>query len=270
MSEIAKLGPRIGVGRTAEVFGLGDDRVVKLFYPGFPLAHVEAEANASELVAKAGLPAPGFHGLVEIGGRSGIVYERLDGETILQALRRRPQELLRLTRQFAELHRQLHQCEISALRPYRGALAGRIEQAPGLSDADKARVIDYMHRLRADPPMVCHGDFHPDNVMLTHRGPVVIDWMAACAGEPAADVARTLLLLTIGTPVDMDPLARLMMLLFRRLFCHRYQAHYFSGSELTPGRVRSWLPVLAATRLAEGIENETGQLLALAKTGLNR
>ena len=34
-------------------------------------------------------------------------------------------------------------------------------------------------------------DFHPENVILSPSGPVVIDWANARAGEPALDVAMT-------------------------------------------------------------------------------
>ena len=37
-------GPRLGRGRTAEVFVWGDDRALKLFFDWAPAAWVEAEA----------------------------------------------------------------------------------------------------------------------------------------------------------------------------------------------------------------------------------
>jgi len=40
---------------------------------------------------------------------------------------------------------------------------------------------------------VCHGDFHPDNIMLTPTGPIVIDWIDATQGHPAADITAWLL-----------------------------------------------------------------------------
>ena len=38
-------------------------------------------------------------------------------------------------------------------------------------------------------PALCHGDFHPFNVMLSPRGPIVIDWNNAHIGNPLEDVA---------------------------------------------------------------------------------
>ncbi|MGW1549107.1 aminoglycoside phosphotransferase family protein [Streptomyces sp. NPDC002346] len=51
---------------------------------------------------------------------------------------------------------------------------------------------------------VLHLDLHPDNVILTGRGPVVIDWSNAGAGDPAADVAMTMV--TVGS-ADVPGLA---------------------------------------------------------------
>ncbi|MDP6688539.1 MAG: phosphotransferase, partial [Alphaproteobacteria bacterium] len=150
-----ELGPRIGVGRTAEVFAIDNGHVVKLFHPDFSQAGVQAEAHAAELVARAGLPAPDFHGLVEIENRPGIIYERLQGETMLDAMRRRPHQLRRVSREFAALHRQLHQFEIPELRSYRDSLTAQIQDATGLTEADKERLLSRLHRLPRDRQMVC-------------------------------------------------------------------------------------------------------------------
>ena len=42
-----------------------------------------------------------------------------------------------------------------------------------------------------DGDKLCHGDFHPGNVLLTEKGAVVIDWMTASICNPWADMART-------------------------------------------------------------------------------
>jgi aminoglycoside phosphotransferase (APT) family kinase protein len=83
-----------------------------------------------------------------------LVLERLEGPTMLEELRRRPWQAGRAARTLAQLHRRLHEI------PFEG------------------------ERL-------LHLDLHPDNVLLTRAGPVVIDWTNARAGEPSLDVALT-------------------------------------------------------------------------------
>jgi hypothetical protein len=47
----------------------------------------------------------------------------------------------------------------------------------------------------ADGPSVVHLDLHPENVLMTARGPVVIDWRNASGGEGDLDTAMTALIL---------------------------------------------------------------------------
>jgi aminoglycoside phosphotransferase (APT) family kinase protein len=84
----------------------------------------------------------------------GLVLEHVDGPTMLSALRRRPWQAARSARMLAQLHARLHEIPFECER-------------------------------------LLHLDLHPDNVLLSSRGPVVIDWTNARAGEPALDVALT-------------------------------------------------------------------------------
>jgi len=52
---------------------------------------------------------------------------------------------------------------------------------------------------------VLHLDLHPANVMLSGRGPVVIDWSGARAGAAGADVAMAYLIMA-SSDVDLIPL----------------------------------------------------------------
>ncbi|MFJ5875307.1 MULTISPECIES: phosphotransferase family protein [unclassified Streptomyces] len=80
---------------------------------------------------------------------------------------------------------------------------------------EQGRLRDRMHALlapewlpkrfgTADGDQVLHLDLHPGNVILTRRGPVAIDWCNAGAGDPAADVAMTMV--TVGS-ADVPGLA---------------------------------------------------------------
>jgi thiamine kinase-like enzyme len=62
-----------------------------------------------------------------------------------------------------------------------------------------------------------HLDLHPENVIVTARGPVLIDWRNARSGSPDLDLALSgLILAEVGTDHAMDvaPAARLLLRLF--------------------------------------------------------
>src|SRR6478752_2749091 len=97
----------IGRGFTADVYAWGDGRVLKLFHPGAP-DRPEREYRVTRAVHAAGLPAPAVYELVEVDGRAGIVFERVDGPSLFEYVQARPWKLWWAIRRLAELHAQIH------------------------------------------------------------------------------------------------------------------------------------------------------------------
>ncbi len=124
-----RLGPLVGLGRTAEVFALGEDRVVKLMRPAFPEAEAELEARAAQRVTDANLAAPRFHGLVRIGGRLGLVYDRVVGPSMLDEIVRDPTRSDTLARLMAELHAEMHERTAATLPSLVTGVRRAIERA---------------------------------------------------------------------------------------------------------------------------------------------
>lgn len=114
---------------------------------------------------------------------------------------------------------------------------------------------------------LCHFDYHPDQVLLTAAGPVIIDWMTAFCGPAEADVARTALLLKHGALPHMPWLVRQIVGLIRkrilRVYLTEIQTH---APGITADRINAWLVPIAAARLAENIPEERELLLRLVAT----
>jgi hypothetical protein len=92
----------------------------------------------------------------------GLVLERIDGPTMGQFVTRHPWLIRRHVGTLADLHERLH-----AIGYQGGSLV--------------------------------HFDLHPDNVILSGRGPVVIDWTNAHGGYADADVAMTWIILATSS-----------------------------------------------------------------------
>jgi Ser/Thr protein kinase RdoA (MazF antagonist) len=259
-------GALIGAGRTAEVYAWGDSQILKLFRGEIPREAVHREARISRIVADAGLQAPAIGAMIEVAGRLGILYERLSGPSMLDALVRQPWTVARAGRVLARLHATIHACVRPELPSQRDSLIATIRHAPRLDAAAKRRVLAALARL-PDGDAVCHGDLHPENVILAPRGPVVIDWMTATHGNPIADVTRTVLMLRVGAlPLDISAARRIMLELFRRAFLAVYLAEYRTLRPFPAEQIEPWIPILAAARLNEQIAAEEDRLVRLALT----
>src|SRR5208283_2735664 len=123
-------------------------------------------------------------------GGTELIMERIAGPSMLDALGRRPWSLWHHGATLASLHLRLHE------------LAAPVWLAPSAP---------------APGDSLGHFDLHPMNVLLSPRGPVVIDWTNAAATRPAADVAMTWVLLDSGR-VPGGRAMRLLARAARRLF----------------------------------------------------
>jgi aminoglycoside phosphotransferase (APT) family kinase protein len=95
--------------------------------------------------------------------------------------------------------------------------------------------------LVGGPAVVCHGDFHPLNVMVDGRRSWVLDWSDAGLGPPESDVARTLLLLRVVASIAASGrLERTAIRWAGPPLARRYARTYVAGRALDEGRLRRW------------------------------
>jgi uncharacterized protein (TIGR02172 family) len=235
----------VGRGYCADVYAWGDGRVLKLFHPRYGRAKAERELAVTRAVHAAGLPAPAAFDVAEADGRWGVVLERIDGPSMVDAVKARPWTLFAAARQLAELHADLHGRAVAVELPsQREELAAGIE-ASDRTAAEKAAARRALAEL-PDGDAVCHGDFHPGNVLLAPRGPVVIDWSAATRGHPLGDVALTRRLFELAEMPAWEPRSVRLLLAVSRSLLHRtYLNHYGRLRGTTRRDADAWHHVVA-------------------------
>lgn len=232
----------IGTGATADVFAWGDGRVLKLFHAGLDPVLAEREFAVTRAVHRAGVPAPAVHELVQVEGRPGIVLERVDGPSLLQHFERRPWALFSGARLLADVQARLHACEAPAGLPRQVDVVRQRLAGAGLDPEAAARL--------PQGNVLCHGDFHPGNVVLSARGPVVLDWSTASAGHPLGDVAFTARLFrNAPLPATTPAPARLLFGVLRRLLERRWLARYRELRPHPEPELAAWLAVVGALPL---------------------
>jgi len=173
-------GPLLAAGRDADIFEYGPGLVLRRSRQGRSMMQ---EARVMEYARSHGFPAPAVKEVSEDG--LDMVIERIDGADMVAVMTKRPWEIRRQGRVLADLHRRLHEL----------AAPGWLPDAP----------VGHGDRL-------LHLDLHPLNVMMSNKGPVVIDWSNACRGDPTVDVALAWVLMAAGeVPTD-----RLMSMILGR------------------------------------------------------
>ena len=247
-------GELLAHGNTADIWALSATTVVKLLRPGIPEHWAQVEADITSRVHAAGLPAPAVDGVVTMDGRPGVLLERVGGQTMWDRMRDSPSDLAHLVRTLVDLQMQLHDTTIHGIPDLADRVRRKIGEALSLSPAERGAAARALGTLPRGSSL-CHGDFHPCNVLFSQRGVVVVDWFDAANGHPSADYARTSLLMRADSGADLthlpgsrvDPASAV-----RRA----YLDELLSRDLVDEGELARWEAVLAAARLAEPVEKE--------------
>jgi aminoglycoside phosphotransferase (APT) family kinase protein len=253
-------GLLLGQGRSADIYAWGKRHVLKLYHAGWPMAMIEDEARISRQVAQTGLPVPAVGDVLTLEGRTGIVFQRVSGPTLVQDFATHPWTVLRSVCVFTDLHLAMHAQTLPDLPSQRQQLRRLIGEAD-VSETMRQEALQHLEDL-PDGQMLCHSDYHPENVLMTRAGPVIIDWATATCGHPLADVARTSLLLQAGELPD-SPMAKWLLASARAVVHRAYLRRYLRQSRTRPEALAAWhLPIIVA-RLGEGIAEERDRMLRL-------
>jgi len=250
----------IAFGRTAEIYTWSKGQVLKLFYEWYNDEDIEYERRIAKAVHSSGLPVPFVGDVIKKDGRTGLVYEQINGFTMSEKISSKPWTIFPCAVRMAELHSEMHKKTIQADIPkQRRRIRDKISHAEALPNTLRSLVLTALEDM-PDGNQLCHGDFHPSNIMISGGNEITIDWVDTSLGNPMADLARTSIIL-LGSAENTEELSRWMKP-FVRAFHRRYIRHYFS---LNPGcetEYSSWLPIIAAARLSENISDIEKWLIA--------
>ncbi len=252
-----ELGALIGSGMTAEVYKWQQDKVLKLFFNNVPEGWIEYEALVGDTIYQAGLPSPAVYGIIEHQNRSGIIYQQIEGVSMLEGLIRRPWRTFKYARDMARLQYRIHSTSQNDLPLNNGSMITAINAGGNLDEAARKKILKYTETLPTGNS-ICHGDFHPDNILnLANDENIVIDWSNAYYGHSHGDVARTLLMITTPyMPPGVSPFLIIISRYLKRLFALVYKWEYLRLSSSKIEDINIWLLPTAAARLNERIPGE--------------
>jgi uncharacterized protein (TIGR02172 family) len=240
----------IAHGRTADIYDWDENHILKLFHHWFELKDIEYELKIARAVYDSGVKTPAVGELVQIEGRNGLVYERAAGESMLAIFQRKPWRVFKYSRILAGLHSQMHGNSFKAEVPDQTSKFQRkIKCVDVLSASLKASLLQALDSMPKGD-RVCHGDFHPANVLMSTKDATVIDWIDASRGNPLADVARTSIIFLGSAETKQTP--NLFLKIFIKIAHVEYLREYFRLRPTGMNEYRRWLPIVAAARLVEG------------------
>jgi aminoglycoside phosphotransferase (APT) family kinase protein len=265
--------------------GLDGPLVLRLM-PDAERARREIAFHAA--IARAGFIVPEIRLSGAADGELGsafIVMTRAPGGSMLTGLgvREKLVMLARMPRVLADTMLALH--AIDADRVRRAVVeAGCAEASIGLASAvddvlgtatrlgipTLRAALDWLRERQPDAAraVVCHGDVHPDNLIVSRgRVTAVVDWTNARLAEREFDVACTAQLIA-QWPIPVPQVTRPLFMRIGRFFAGRFTAAYRRGASVDPERLR-WYDALHGLRILAKVaesRHPDGRLPAVGPT----
>ncbi len=253
---------KIAEGREAEIFAYRDGTVLRLCRNPNAAQQLEWETAAMRAAAAAGVRVPAVFETASVDGRPGLVMERIDGVDMLTLVGSKPWLVFSAGATSGRIHAQLHEAVAPEVIPsLKQAMRLRIEHSSLVPHELKAPAFEVLDAL-PDGDRLCHGDFHPGNIMRAGGEDVLIDWPNVMAGDPTADYVRTDLMLRMGSVPPGSPLViRYGAYVARGLMRGAYDRAYRRLRPIDRALAARWLIPVTTNRLADNIPEEREGLL---------
>lgn len=261
----------IGQGNTAEIYEFEEHKIIKMFRQGISKEIAILEYNKALFIQSYINNVPKAYDFIENKGRYGIVYDKVNGKDMIRVMIKSIIRIDYYSRILAHNHIAIHNNLVNSEQDFtvKEKLVFDIKAVEVMTDEEKDFVIKYLTEL-SDGDSLCHFDYHPGNIMIQGKEPVIIDWMTACVGNPCADVARTYIILTYGELPNAGYFVRKLVTLFQRHVCKIYYREYIKKSKLKKKEIEKWMLPVAAARLREWIPaSEKKALLAFVNQKMN-
>ena len=255
-------GQLLGKGSTAEVYEWGQDKIIKLFFNKYRCDNrVNHEANVSRIVYESGVISPAVYDTVEVDGRKGIIYERIQGKPIIEHLKTMPWNSYYYLQKTVELQHNIHKFSAKELPTQEERFTYAIRLSSWILGNRAKKIIDYMESL-PDGKSICHGDFYINNILVSGKKLVPIDWAGAYKGNPLGDVARTCMIIcSPALPYEIPDAVTMLSYYPKKLFFWFYINEYMKLSKVRFADIDSWILPVAAAKLRDNIPGEEKWLL---------
>jgi len=241
----------IGEGMTTKVYRDGN-KAIKV-YINAPFDEAENEAERQRFAYNAGLPVPAVYDVRYLDNNMvALDMEYINGKPLFR------QGMDKDERNAAILSLVKLQCDVHNVKAVNQPkqserIKWRIENTQYLDDKTKEKLLELHYHLDTDDDYLCHGDFHPLNILNDGNKLWIIDWVDATSGNYLADACWTYL-------IFKQYITRCAGV-YLSIFCKE--------AKVKKEDVLTWLLIVTASRLHENIDEKSKEwLIDIVKAGI--
>ena len=220
-----------------------NNKAIKVFDKNYNKSDVLYEALNTARVEDAGVNIPKLLEVAVTDGKWSITSEYVEGPTLTQLIEKYPDKADDYIKKMVEYQISFQKKSNPLLLVLKDKMNRQINSIEQLDNSVKYELLTRLNSMK-NHTKLCHGDFSPENIIVTKSGKLVaVDWVHATQGNASADIANTFLLLKLqfGDKSDIP---------------EKYISTFCELTNTKRSYVNEWLPLVAAARLTKNKEEE--------------
>lgn len=219
-----------------------NDKTIKLFVENYSKADILNEAlNQARVEEGTTLNVPKLLEVTRIDGRWGLVSEHIEGTPLNKLMEEHPEKEEEYLNLFIDTQMKILSNSVPLLNRIKDKFRRKLSNAVNIDENTRYELMQRLEGMK-NHTKLCHGDFNPSNVIIKENGEVyVIDWSHVTQGNASADAARTFLLFSIEGKSEL---------------AEKYINLFSEKSGITKANIQRWIPIVAATQMTKGKEEE--------------
>lgn len=218
------------------------DKTIKLFVENYSKADILNEAlNQARVEEGTALNVPKLLEVTRIDGRWGLVSEHIEGTPLNKLMEEHSEKEEEYLNLFVDTQIKILSNSVPLLNRIKDKFRRKLSNAVNIDENTRYELMQRLEGMK-NHTKLCHGDFNPSNVIIKENGEVyVIDWSHVTQGNASADAARTFLLFSIEGKSEL---------------AEKYINLFSEKSGITKANIQRWIPIVAATQMTKGKEEE--------------
>ena len=227
--------------KTKTVYKDGDT-VVKLFVKDYSKADILNEALIhSRVEENTKLNIPKLLEVKKYGSRWALTTEHIEGKTLTELMTEQPEKQDEHLAMFVKLQLEVLGNTVPLLNRIKDKFRRKLTDTNIIDENIKYELLQRLEGMK-NHTKLCHGDFNPSNIIVKPNGECyILDWSHATIGNASADAARTFLIFSLHGNEEL---------------ANKYLDMFAKESEIEKTHIQRWIPIVAATQLTKGIEEE--------------
>ena len=233
--------------RTNKTVYKDNGKTIKLFVDNYSKADILNEAlNQARVEENTDLNIPKLIEVTKIDNRWALVFEHIEGDTLEELMKQNPSKQEEYLNLFVDIQLDILSKTTPLLSRVKDKFKRKINSCADIDESTKYELLQRLEGMK-NHAKLCHGDFNPSNIVIKEDGSYyILDWAHVTQGNASADVARTYLLFSIQGQTDL---------------ADKYINLFATKSGIEVKHIQRWIPIVAATQLTKGVEEEREFLL---------